>query len=105
MSRWVPGRVFVSALPRHLPWTHNLIILSESKRAEEREFYLRMAVQERWSTREPERKFKAARRGSNATVRRQPRPCRNSGAVVNHRDRRRLTQPTPLAKRRAAAPQ
>ena len=43
-----------------MPWTHNLIILSQSKRAEEREFYLRMAVQERWSTRELERQFKAA---------------------------------------------
>lgn len=61
MSRGGPGRDFVSALPRHLPWTHNLIILSQSKRAEEREFYLRMAVQERWSTRELERQFKAAR--------------------------------------------
>ncbi|MBN8508591.1 MAG: DUF1016 family protein [Burkholderiales bacterium] len=50
----------VSALPRQLPWTHNLIILSQSKRAEEREFYLRMAVQERWSKRELERQFKNA---------------------------------------------
>jgi hypothetical protein len=45
---------------RQLPWTHNLIILSQSKRPEEREFYLRMAVQERWSKRELERQFKAA---------------------------------------------
>ena len=50
----------VSALPRQLPWTHNLIILSQSKRAEEREFYLRMAVQERWSKRELERQFNNA---------------------------------------------
>ncbi len=50
----------VSALPRQLPWTHNLIILSQSKRPEEREFYLRMAVQEKWSSRELERQFKTA---------------------------------------------
>lgn len=50
----------VSPLVRQLPWTHNLIILSQSKRAEEREFYLRMAIQERWSKRELERQFKAA---------------------------------------------
>ncbi len=34
------GSEIVSALPRQLPWTHNLIILSQIKRAEEREFYL-----------------------------------------------------------------
>ncbi len=50
----------VSALLRQLPWTHNLIILGQSKRPEEREFYLRMAIQERWSSRELERQFKAA---------------------------------------------
>lgn len=50
----------VSALLTQLPWTHNLIILSQSKRPEEREFYLRMAVQEKWSSRELERQFKTA---------------------------------------------
>jgi len=50
----------VSPLVRQLPWTHNLIILSQSKRPEEREFYLRMAVQEQWSKRELERQFKTA---------------------------------------------
>ena len=50
----------LSALPRQLSWTHNLIILSQSKREEEREFYLRMAIQEKWSTRELERQFKTA---------------------------------------------
>ena len=43
-----------------LPWTHHLIILGQSKRAEEREFYLKLAVQEKWSSRELERQFKAA---------------------------------------------
>lgn len=37
----------VSALLRQLSWTHNLIILSQSKRQEEREFYLRLAIQEK----------------------------------------------------------
>ncbi len=50
----------VSALLRQLPWTHNLIIFSQSKRPEEREFYLKMATQEKWSSRELERQFKAA---------------------------------------------
>ena len=50
----------VSALLTQLPWTHNLIILSQSKRPEEREFYLKMAIQEKWSSRELERQFKTA---------------------------------------------
>ncbi|WP_422016668.1 PDDEXK nuclease domain-containing protein [Roseateles sp.] len=47
----------VTALLTQLPWTHNLIILTQSKRPEERQFYLRMAVQERWSSRELERQY------------------------------------------------
>jgi len=50
----------VSPLVRQLPWTHNLIILSQSKQPEEREFYLRMAIKEKWSKRELERQFKTA---------------------------------------------
>jgi predicted nuclease of restriction endonuclease-like (RecB) superfamily len=50
----------VSALLTQLPWTHNLIILGQSKRPEEREFYLRLAIQEKWSSRELERQFKTA---------------------------------------------
>ncbi|MHC8358054.1 PDDEXK nuclease domain-containing protein [Pseudomonas sp. LB3P81] len=52
--------VIVSPLVRQLPWTHNMIVLSQSKHPEEREFYLRMAVHEKWSKRELERQFKAA---------------------------------------------
>ncbi len=37
-----------------------MIVLSQSEHSEEREFYLRMAVQEKWSKRELERQFKAA---------------------------------------------
>ena len=50
----------VSALLTQLPWTHSLIILGQSKRSEEREFYLRMATQVKWSSRELERQFKTA---------------------------------------------
>lgn len=50
----------VSALLTQLPWTHNLTILSRSQRAEEREFYLKMAVQEKWSSRELERQINTA---------------------------------------------
>jgi len=44
----------VTPLVTQLPWTHNLIILSQAQRPEEREFYLRMAAQERWSKRDLE---------------------------------------------------
>ena len=50
----------VSPLVTQLPWSHNLIVLGQSKRPEEREFYLRMAIQERWSKRELERQFRLA---------------------------------------------
>ena len=48
----------VTPLVTQLPWTHNLIILTQSKRSEEREFYLRMAVQQRWGKRELERQYR-----------------------------------------------
>ena len=54
------GDEIVSPLVRQLPWTHNLIILNQSKRPEEREFYLRLAIREKWSSRELERQFKTA---------------------------------------------
>jgi predicted nuclease of restriction endonuclease-like (RecB) superfamily len=54
------GQETVTPLVTQLPWTHNMIILSQSKRPEEREFYLRMAVREKRSKRELARQFKAA---------------------------------------------
>ena len=54
------GDEIVSPLVRQLPWTHNLIILNQSKRPEERAFYLRLATREQWSKRELERQFKTA---------------------------------------------
>jgi predicted nuclease of restriction endonuclease-like (RecB) superfamily len=50
----------LAPLVRELSWTHNLLILSRSKRPEEREFYLRMAQHERWSKRELERQLNGA---------------------------------------------
>jgi predicted nuclease of restriction endonuclease-like (RecB) superfamily len=50
----------VSPLVTQLPWSHHLIILGQSKRPEEREFYIRFAIRERWSRRELERQFKNA---------------------------------------------
>ncbi len=50
----------VSPLVRQLPWTHNLLILSRCKRVEEREFYLRTALSERWGKRELERQLAGA---------------------------------------------
>jgi predicted nuclease of restriction endonuclease-like (RecB) superfamily len=50
----------VTPLVSLLPWSHHLVILEQSKRPEEREFYLRVAIRERWSKRELERQFKAA---------------------------------------------
>ena len=54
------GNEIVAALLRQLPWTHHLSILGQGKRPEEREFYLRLAIQEKWSSRELERQFKTA---------------------------------------------
>lgn len=50
----------VSPLVAQLPWSHHLIILGQSKRTEEREFYVRLAIRERWSKRELERHFRSA---------------------------------------------
>jgi predicted nuclease of restriction endonuclease-like (RecB) superfamily len=54
------GDSIVSALRSQLSWTHHRIILGQSKRPEEREFYLRMAIQEKWSSRQLERQFNLA---------------------------------------------
>jgi predicted nuclease of restriction endonuclease-like (RecB) superfamily len=59
----------VSPLVTQLPWTHHLIILSQTKHAPEREFYLLTAIRERWSKRELERQIAtgAALRGDANT--------------------------------------
>src|ERR1043166_5089135 len=50
----------LAPLVRQLSWTHNLLILSRAKRPEEREFDLRLATQEKWSSRELERQLNSA---------------------------------------------
>lgn len=50
----------LAPLVRKLPWTHNLLILSRSKRDDEREFYLRLAIREKWGKRELERQLNGA---------------------------------------------
>jgi predicted nuclease of restriction endonuclease-like (RecB) superfamily len=50
----------LSTLLRELPWSSNLHILTRAKRPEEREFYLRMATQNRWPVREVARQIDGA---------------------------------------------
>jgi predicted nuclease of restriction endonuclease-like (RecB) superfamily len=50
----------LSTLLRELSWSHNLAIMGRAKRNEEREFYLKMSVQERWSFRQLERQLAGA---------------------------------------------
>ena len=42
---------------RELSWSHNLLILGRDKREKEREFYLRLACVQKWSSRELERQI------------------------------------------------
>ncbi|KAA6324413.1 Endonuclease NucS [termite gut metagenome] len=50
----------LSALLREISWTNNLTILSRAKTIEEREFYLRQTIQEKYSSRELERQINSA---------------------------------------------
>ncbi len=50
----------LAALLRELNWTKNLLILARAKRPEEREFYLRLAIHEKWPSRELERQLNSA---------------------------------------------
>jgi predicted nuclease of restriction endonuclease-like (RecB) superfamily len=50
----------LAPLVRELPWTHNLLILSRCKHDEGREFYLRLAIRERWGKRELARQLAGA---------------------------------------------
>ncbi|MBI3462537.1 MAG: DUF1016 domain-containing protein [Planctomycetes bacterium] len=50
----------LATLLRELSWSHNLAIMSRCKRDEEREFYLRLAHQERWSFRQLQRQLSGA---------------------------------------------
>ena len=54
------GQAKLSPLVRVLSWMHNLIILSRCKGKEEREFYLRLTVREKWVKRDLERQITGA---------------------------------------------
>jgi len=54
------GNEKVSPLVTQLSWTHNLLIMSRSKRDAEREFYLRLAAREKWGKRELQRQLDGA---------------------------------------------
>ncbi len=50
----------LSTLLRELQWSSHLHVMAKSKRPEEREFYLRMATQQRWPVREVARQIDSA---------------------------------------------
>ena len=52
--------VFVSPLVTQVSWTNHLLIMSGSKSAEERHFYLFLCVKEHYSKRELERQMDSA---------------------------------------------
>jgi predicted nuclease of restriction endonuclease-like (RecB) superfamily len=54
------GQPKLAALLRELNWTQNLLILARAKHPEEREFYLRLCVREKWPSRELERQLASA---------------------------------------------
>jgi predicted nuclease of restriction endonuclease-like (RecB) superfamily len=54
------GNKKLSSMVRELSWTNNLIILSKSTSEQEREFYIRLAINERYSSRELERQIDSA---------------------------------------------
>ncbi|MBI1883178.1 MAG: DUF1016 domain-containing protein [Chlamydiae bacterium] len=50
----------LSPLVRELSWTHNTIILHHTQTIEEKEFYLKTCVHEKWSKRELERQLESS---------------------------------------------
>ncbi|MBN8469544.1 DUF1016 family protein [Corallococcus exiguus] len=74
----------VSPLVRQLPWTHHLIILSQARPVETREFYILAAIKERWPKRELERQIRTG------AVLREARATKKVSPVV------RQTHPTAI---------
>jgi predicted nuclease of restriction endonuclease-like (RecB) superfamily len=54
------GSEKLAPVVRELLWTHNLIILGKCNSNEEREFYLKTAIQQRWNKRDLERQINAS---------------------------------------------
>jgi predicted nuclease of restriction endonuclease-like (RecB) superfamily len=55
-----PDKQFVSAMPTQISWTHHLEILSATKSQEEREYYLKLSIKDRLTSRELRRQLKSA---------------------------------------------
>lgn len=60
-----------------LPWTHHLVVLGQARHDDERAFYVRQAIKERWSKRELERQI-----ATGAYLRADARTKRASSALV-----------------------
>jgi predicted nuclease of restriction endonuclease-like (RecB) superfamily len=69
------GQKKVSPLVTQLRGTHHLIILSQTRRAEEREFYLLAAIKDRWTKRELERQIQSAASLRNALAAKKVSPA------------------------------
>jgi len=54
------GNEIVSPLVTQIGWTHHLLILSKTKTTEEREFYIKLAIKEKYTKRELERQLDSA---------------------------------------------
>lgn len=54
------GDAVLAPLVREVPWTHNTLIFSRCKSPEERAYYLRAVVAEKWNKRDLERQLDAA---------------------------------------------
>ncbi len=50
----------LQALPAEISWTNNVVILEKTETIEEKEFYLKMSLKERWSSRELIRQIDSA---------------------------------------------
>ena len=50
----------LSTLLRELPWSHNVLILHQTESVEEKEFYLKTCINEKWSFRELQRQIESS---------------------------------------------
>jgi predicted nuclease of restriction endonuclease-like (RecB) superfamily len=69
------GHKKVSPLVTQLPWTHHLIILSQAKPPETREFYILAAIKERWTKRQLERQILSGAILRSASIARNASPA------------------------------
>jgi predicted nuclease of restriction endonuclease-like (RecB) superfamily len=73
----------LSSLLRELSWTHNLAIIAKCKREEEREFYLKLAINEKLSVRDLERQINSMLYERTAISKKSDSTIRNDLAVLN----------------------